>query len=113
MLKSMKKTAVIVDISCDKGGAVETCIPTTWDNPVYVEEDIAHMCIDNLPSAIPREASMHLSTMILPYILSVANGERLKTGLMTKDGVFQYSKPEEQTKLNRFVIGKSEAIVFE
>jgi alanine dehydrogenase len=113
MLKLMKKTAVIVDISCDKRGAVETCIPTTWDNPVYEEQGVAHMCIDNLPSAIPKESSMHLSTMILPYVISIANKEKFRAGLMTKDGVFKYSKPEEQTKLIRFVTGKPEAIVFE
>lgn len=113
MLKAMKKTSVIVDISCDKGGAVETCIPTTWDKPVYEEEGIAHMCIDNLPSAIPREASTHLSTMILPYVLSVANKEKFRAGLMTKDGIFEYSMPEEQTKISRFVAGKPEAVVFE
>jgi alanine dehydrogenase len=113
MLKSMKKTSVIVDISCDKGGAVETCIPTTWDNPIYEDQGITHMCIDNLPSAIPREASMHLSAMVLPYALSVANKEKFRAGLMTKDGVFKYSKPEEQTKLNRFVLAKPEAIVYE
>ena len=113
MLKLMKKTSVIVDISCDKNGAVETCIPTTWDAPIYEEEGITHMCVDNLPSAIPREASMHLSTMILPYVLSVASDLKLKTGLMTMAGIFEYTKQEEQTKLSRFVIGKPEAIVFE
>ncbi|MBW2980923.1 hypothetical protein KY360_05900 [Candidatus Woesearchaeota archaeon] len=113
MLKLMKKTSVIADISCDKNGAVETCFPTTWENPAYEEEGITHMCIDNLPSAIPREASIHLSTMILPYVLSVANGERLKTGLMTMGGLFEYQKPEEQTKLSRFTLAKPEIMVYE
>ncbi|MBW2984173.1 hypothetical protein KY361_03605 [Candidatus Woesearchaeota archaeon] len=113
MLKLMKKTSVIVDVSCDKDGAVETCIPTTWDAPIYEEEGITHMCIDNLPSAIPRQSSIHLSTMILPYVLSVANGEKLKTGLMTMAGIFEYVKPEEQTKLSRFMFAKTEALVYE
>ena len=88
----MKKTALIIDISCDKNGAIETSIPTTWDNPTYKVEGITHFCVDNLPSVIPRDASIHLSNMILPYVMKVANGEELKTGMMTKNGEFVYKK---------------------
>jgi alanine dehydrogenase len=90
MLKLMKKTALIVDISCDKNGAVESCIPTTWKNPTYVFDGITHFCVDNLPSAIPRDSSVHLSEMIIGHVLRVANREELSTGLMTKNGVFEY-----------------------
>ncbi len=94
MLKHMKKTSLILDISCDKNGAVETCIPTTWENPMYKSEEITHICIDNLPSAIPRESSIHLSTMIFPYVLSVANRDKINKGLMTKEGEFVFGKEE-------------------
>ncbi len=90
MLKLMKKTAIIVDISCDENGAVESCIPTTWQKPAYVFDGITHFCVDNLPSAVPRDASAHLSSMIIPHVLKVANGEDLNTGLMTKNGIFEY-----------------------
>ena len=92
MLKLMKKTALIVDISCDRNGAVETCIPTDWKNPTYKEEGITHFCVDKLPNAISRESSTHLSSMIIGHVLKVANGEELKTGLMTKNGEFVYRK---------------------
>ena len=92
MLKLMKERALIVDISCDKNGAIETCIPATWGNPTYEIEGITHFCVDNLPSAIPRDASIHLSNMILPQVMKVANGEELKTGMMTKNGEFVYKK---------------------
>ena len=92
MLTLMKDTAVIVDISCDPNGAIESCIPTTWQKPSYVFNGITHFCVDNLPSAVPRDASVHLSSMIIPHVLKVANGEGLDTGLMTKDGVFEYAK---------------------
>jgi len=95
MLGLMKKTALIVDISCDEKGAVQTCIPTTWDNPTYKVNGITHFCIDNLPTAIPRGASKHLSSMILPFVLTVANDVELKTGLMTKNGEFEFkTKPK-------------------
>jgi len=92
MLKLMKENALILDISCDKNGAVETCVSTTWDKPLYEVDGIMHSCIDNLPTAISREASIHLSSMIFPFVLKVADGEELKTGLMTKDSKFVYKK---------------------
>jgi len=90
MLRLMKKTALIVDISCDRNGAVESCIPTPWNNPTYRAGGVTHVCIDNLPAAIPKESSEHLSSMILPFVLKVAGGAELETGLMTKDGVFEF-----------------------
>ena len=96
MLKLMKKTAVIVDISCDFNGGVETCIPTSWDEPTYSVDGITHFCVDNLPSAIPRDASISLSEMIFPHVLKVANGGEYSNGLMTKNGVFEYAKRNEE-----------------
>ena len=52
MLRLMKKTALIVDISCDVNGAVETCIPTSWQHPTYSFNDITHFCVDNLPAGV-------------------------------------------------------------
>ena len=89
-LRLMKPTALILDISCDTHGAVETCIPTTWDDPVYEVDGITHFCVGNLPSAIPTDSSTHLSSMILPHVMKVANGHELSTGLMTRDGRFVY-----------------------
>jgi len=92
-LRLLKRTALILDISCDKNGAVATCTPTTWDNPTYEAEGITHFCISNLPSAIPRDSSTHLSEMILPHVMKVAGGEELDTGMMTRDGRFVYERP--------------------
>jgi alanine dehydrogenase len=72
MLKTMKPTAVIVDISCDEAGAVETSRPTTWDDPVYVEEGIRHFCVDNVPGAVPAAASAGYSEAILPMVRLIA-----------------------------------------
>ena len=97
-LKLMKKTAVIVDISCDENGSIESCIPTTWQKPTYVFNGITHFCVDNLPSAIPRDSSIHLSEMIIPHVLKVANDAELETGLMTKNGVFEYARKKGTLK---------------
>ena len=82
----LKRTALVLDISCDKDGAIETCIPTTWDDPVYKVDGIAHFCVSNLPSAIPGDSSVHLSSMILPHVMKVASGEELPTGMMIRGG---------------------------
>lgn len=86
----LKSTALVLDISCDKNGAIETCTPTTWDNPTYRIDGIAHFCVSNLPSAIPGDSSVHLSNMILPHVMKVAGGEQLPTGMITRDGEFVY-----------------------
>jgi len=100
MLRLMKKTAVIVDISCDENGAIESCIPTTWQKPTYVFDGITHFSVDNLPSAVPRDSSIHLSAMIFDHVLNVANGLELDTGLMTKNSIFEFAK--EQGFLEEF-----------
>jgi alanine dehydrogenase len=72
MLRLMKNTALIVDISCDPAGAIETCVPTSHDQPTYVVDGIRHYCVDNLPSAVARTASEALSNATLPYVLKIA-----------------------------------------
>lgn len=88
----LMKNALIVDISCDENGGVETCVPTKWANPTYEIDGITHACIDNLPTAIAKDSSTHLSSMILPFVLKVANNIELGTGLMTKDGVCKFKQ---------------------
>lgn len=72
-LKMMKKGAMIIDVSCDDGGAIETCYSTTHDDPIYYEEGIMHYCVDNIPSAFANTASIGLSNSTLPYILQIAD----------------------------------------
>ncbi len=73
MLKQLKPTSVIVDISCDAGGAIETCRPTSWDNPVYEVDGIRHFCVDNIPGAVPVTASQGYGNALLPYIKDIAD----------------------------------------
>jgi alanine dehydrogenase len=73
MLKLMKKESLIVDISCDPAGAIETCVPTSHDEPTYVVNGIRHYCVDNLPSAVAKTASCSLSNTSLPYVIKIAD----------------------------------------
>jgi alanine dehydrogenase len=72
MLQVMKREALIVDISCDPAGAIETCAPTSLKAPIYEVDGIRHYCVANLPSAVARTASSVLSHAILPYVIEIA-----------------------------------------
>jgi len=72
MLKALNPSAVIVDISCDTAGAVETCRPTTWADPVYDIDGIRHFCVDNIPGAVPVTASTGYSKAIQPFVALIA-----------------------------------------
>jgi alanine dehydrogenase len=94
-LELMKNHSLIVDISCDAAGGVQSCQPTTWDNPTYIvktskDKEITHFCVDNLPSAMAYDSSVCLSRMLWPFVLKVADGKELEGGLMTKEGKFVY-----------------------
>lgn len=73
MVKTMKKGAVIVDLSVDQGGCVETSRPTSISNPVFVEHDVIHFCVPNIPSMVPRTASYGLTNASLEYIVNIAD----------------------------------------
>ncbi len=94
-LKMMKNGALIIDVACDDGGAIETCRSTTHDDPVYQEEGITHYCVDNIPSAFSKTASILLANATLPYVLEIAekgvkqalkDNKYLRRGLTTYDG---------------------------
>jgi len=72
MLSLMKKNSLIVDVSCDEGGAIETCRSTSHKDPVYFEEGIMHYCVDNIPAAFPKTATVSLCNSTLPYALKIA-----------------------------------------
>ena len=72
MVRSMKKGAVILDFSIDQGGCVATSRPTTLRDPVFVEEDVVHFCVPNVPGAVPRTATHAFNNAIWPYIQRIA-----------------------------------------
>jgi len=72
MLGTMKKGAVIVDVSIDQGGCTETSKPTTHDNPVYTVDGIIHYAVANMPGAYPRTSTIALTNSTLPYVRTIA-----------------------------------------
>lgn len=72
MLGTMKKGSVIVDVSVDQGGCVETSHPTTHDDPVFTVDGIVHYCVANMPGAYPRTSTLALTNATLPFIKTIA-----------------------------------------
>lgn len=72
MLPQMKKGSVIVDVSVDQGGCVETSHPTTHSNPTFEIDGIVHYCVANMPGAVPRTSTFALTNQTLPYTLQLA-----------------------------------------
>lgn len=72
MLRKMQRGSVIVDLSIDQGGCFETSRPTTYSNPIYIEEGIVHYCVTNMPGGVPRTSTVALNNASLPFIIALA-----------------------------------------
>jgi len=95
MLGRMRPGSAVVDISVDQGGCFETTRPTTHDDPIYIEDEIVHYCVANIPGAFPRTSTFALTNATFPYILQIAEkgyeralkeNEVLRKGLNLIDG---------------------------
>ena len=84
MVRKMQAGSVIVDISVDQGGCVETTRPTTYDAPTYVWEGVTHFTVTNMPGAVPRTSSQALSAAIAPYAGRLADGDWQDDGDLRK-----------------------------
>lgn len=73
MVASMQSGSVIVDVSIDQGGCIETAHGTSHTDPVYIDENVIHYAVTNMPGAYPRTATLALTEVSLPYIQALAN----------------------------------------
>jgi len=99
MLKDMRPGTVIVDVAVDQGGCIETCRPTTHDNPTYIIDEVVHYCVANMPGAVPYTSTIALTNATLPYALQLADkgwqkacreNNELKLGLNVVNGKVVY-----------------------
>jgi alanine dehydrogenase len=72
-LKTMRAGSVIVDVSVDQGGCVETTRPTTHENPVFIVDGVVHYGVANMPGGVPITSTLALTNATLPYVLQLAN----------------------------------------
>jgi len=72
MVRTMQKGSVIVDVSIDQGGCVETSRPTSHADPVFTMHGVIHYCVTNMPGAYPRTSTFALTAATLPYVRRLA-----------------------------------------
>jgi len=73
MLKEMRPGTVVVDVAVDQGGCIETCKPTTHENPTFIVDDVVHYCVANMPGAVPFTSTVALTNATLPYAIQLAD----------------------------------------
>ena len=73
LVRAMKPGSVIVDISIDQGGCIETSRPTTHADPTYIDEGVVHYCVTNMPGAVARTSAVALNNATLPFVLAIAD----------------------------------------
>lgn len=108
MISKMENGSVVVDIAVDQGGCIETCRPTTHQEPTFLVDGVVHYCVANMPGAVARSSTYALTNVTLKYArLIAANGiERaceidphLKPGVNTYKGDLVYSPVAESLEL--------------
>ena len=73
MVASMRPGSVVIDISIDQGGCIETSRMTTHSDPTYIEEGVVHYCVGNMPGAVPNTSTYALTNVTLPYAIAMAD----------------------------------------
>lgn len=95
MVSKMKAGSVIVDVSIDQGGCIETSELMDHDNPIFRKYDVVHYCVPNIASRVSRTASFSLSNILGPVILAIGeNGgvdEFLNNNPYVRKGLYLYN----------------------
>ncbi|NJC24588.1 alanine dehydrogenase [Neolewinella antarctica] len=107
MLGEMKKGSVVIDVAVDQGGCIETCHPTTHEDPTYVVDGVIHYCVANMPGAVPFTSTLALTNATFPYLLQIAqkgwkqacaDNAGLAKGLNVVEGEITYGPVAEEFK---------------
>lgn len=88
-LCKLKKGAMIIDVSCDKNGGIETSVPTRIENPTYVIDGIIHYAVDHTPAIFHKTFSKNNSKIISPYLEQLITNDlspELKQALLFDNG---------------------------
>lgn len=95
MVKKMKQGSVIIDLNVSQGGCFETTRPTDLNNPTFVEHGVIHFCVPNLPALVARTASIALSNILIPILISIGEiggiDNYIKNSKGFRKGVYIYN----------------------
>jgi alanine dehydrogenase len=108
MLKEMGDGSVVVDVAVDQGGCIETCVPTTHDNPTFVKHGVVHYCVANMPGAVAQTSTFALNNVTTHYARMLADlgakeavqsDRALALGVNTMGGGVTYQAVAEALKM--------------
>ncbi|MBX3186018.1 MAG: alanine dehydrogenase [Labilithrix sp.] len=108
LISKMEKGSVVVDVAVDQGGCIETCRPTTHDNPTYEVHGVVHYCVANMPGAVPQTSTWALTNTTMSYgvkiaemgIVAAAKADRaLLKGINTYGGHVTYEPVAQAHKM--------------
>ncbi len=100
-LMKMKKGSLIIDVSCDHNGAIETSKPTTIEKPTYWIDGVEHYVVDHTPSLVYRTVSKELSGEVckfIDYFITDSKNDVLNSALIVKNGVILDNNINEYQK---------------
>jgi len=108
MISKMKPGGVVIDVSVDQGGSIETCRPTSHEHPTYTLDGVIHYAVPNMPGAVPRTSTYALTNVTLKYALTLANlgwkeackrDEALRKGVNICNGKLVYKQVADDLRL--------------
>jgi alanine dehydrogenase len=111
----MEKGSVVVDVAVDQGGCIDTCRPTTHDNPTYEVRGVVHYCVPNMPGAVAQTSTWALTNTTIGYAVRMADhglaaaasaDAALARGINTYNGHVTYESVAAAHKLEYVPVSK-------
>lgn len=103
MVAGMREGSVIVDVSIDQGGCVETSRPTTHDHPTFIKHGVIHYCVPNIASRVSRTASVAISNILTPILLTIGDAGSIQAAIGLdpgiKTGIYTFQRHVTQRNL--------------
>ncbi len=100
-LKRMRKNSLIIDVSCDKSGAIETSVPTTLEEPIYMVDGVMHYVVDHTPTLFYKPASVGISAEVCKYadeLIENKPGKVLTDALAVENGTIRDNRIIDSSK---------------
>lgn len=113
LVSEMKKGSVIIDVSIDEGGCIETSRPTTLSDPTFVVHNVIHYCVPNIPASVARTASYALNNALVPLVMEMAENDP-RTAIIQneslKNGIYFYQGKCTRSSLSKYIGSEYQAI---
>jgi alanine dehydrogenase len=109
MVSTMRPRSIIIDLSIDQGGCVETSRPTTHSNSTYLEEGVIHYCVPNMTGVIGRTATHAMANATWPFIRQIADiglERSLEDNPMLRQGIYTHRGQIHQDALTDATKGR-------